>query len=105
MCNEPKAFQPAYRRLPPRISGHLKFGEVPIKLYLKKRAPATSGTKSSPKQRRVVARMNNHGPPGQNGRRRGCAISDYRGCAGGGWGSDSVVEEGSSRVRFLEVVA
>lgn len=38
MCNEPKAFQPTYRRyLLSVFRDYLKFGEVPIKLYLKKR--------------------------------------------------------------------
>ncbi|ADB16647.1 small GTP-binding protein [Pirellula staleyi DSM 6068] len=38
MCNEPKAFQPAYRRyLLSILRDHLSFGEVPIKLYLQKR--------------------------------------------------------------------
>jgi GTP-binding protein len=38
ICNEPKAFQPSYRRyLLSVFRDHLKFGEVPIKLYLQKR--------------------------------------------------------------------
>jgi GTP-binding protein len=41
MCNEPRAFQPAYRRyLLGILRDYLKFGEVPIKLYLKKRVPS-----------------------------------------------------------------
>lgn len=38
MCNEPRAFQPPYRRyLLGVLRDDLRFGEVPIKLYLKKR--------------------------------------------------------------------
>ncbi|MEX2175020.1 MAG: ribosome biogenesis GTPase Der [Pirellulaceae bacterium] len=38
ICNEPKAFQPAYRRyLLGILRDNLDFGEVPIKLYLHKR--------------------------------------------------------------------
>ena len=40
VCNEPNAFQPDYRRyLLGVLRDYLKFGEIPIKLYLKKRAP------------------------------------------------------------------
>jgi GTP-binding protein len=39
VCNEPNAFQPDYRRyLLGVLRDYLKFGEIPIKLYLKKRA-------------------------------------------------------------------
>ncbi|MCC9601859.1 ribosome biogenesis GTPase Der [Stieleria sp. JC731] len=39
MCNDPKAFANDYRRyLLSVLRDHLKFGEVPIKLYLQKRA-------------------------------------------------------------------
>jgi GTPase len=38
ICNQPKAFTPSYRRyLLSIFRDHLKFGEVPIKLYLQKR--------------------------------------------------------------------
>jgi GTP-binding protein len=41
VCNEPKAFSPTYRRyLLGVLRDHLTFGEVPIKLYLKKRSVA-----------------------------------------------------------------
>ena len=39
VCNEPNAFQPNYQRyLLGVLRDYLKFGEIPIKLYLKKRA-------------------------------------------------------------------
>lgn len=39
VCNEPSAFTPDYRRyLLGTLRDHLSFGEVPIKLYLKRRA-------------------------------------------------------------------
>ena len=38
ICNEPKAFQLSYRRyLLSTFRDHLRFGEVPIKVYLQKR--------------------------------------------------------------------
>jgi GTPase len=38
ICNEPRAFPPSYRRyLLSVLRDHLSFGEVPLKLYLKKR--------------------------------------------------------------------
>src|SRR5690606_16725215 len=38
ICNQPKAFTPSYRRyLLSIFRDHLRFGEVPIKLYLQKR--------------------------------------------------------------------
>ena len=38
MCNDPKAFGNDYQRyLLSVMRDHLKFGEVPIKLYLQKR--------------------------------------------------------------------
>jgi GTP-binding protein len=41
ICNEPRAFAPSYRRyLLGVLRDQLSFGEVPIKLYLKKRRPA-----------------------------------------------------------------
>jgi GTP-binding protein len=41
VCNEPRAFSPTYRRyLLSVLRDQLSFGEVPIKLYLKKRASA-----------------------------------------------------------------
>jgi len=43
MCNDPKAFANDYRRyLLSVLRDHLEFGEVPIKLYLQKRARADS---------------------------------------------------------------
>ncbi|HEX5103997.1 MAG TPA: ribosome biogenesis GTPase Der [Pirellulaceae bacterium] len=41
ICNEPKAFQPNYRRyLLSILRDNLSFGEVPIKMYLQKRRPS-----------------------------------------------------------------
>jgi GTP-binding protein len=41
VCNEPRAFSPTYRRyLLGVLRDHLTFGEVPIKLYLKRRSSA-----------------------------------------------------------------
>ena len=97
MCNEPKAFQPAYRRyLLGVFRDYLKFGEVPIKLYLKKRGTSDRRDEVEPEVSDVVVASHEElMSAGQNGGDVDSAISDSGDVlAVDGGSSDSVLDEG-----------
>jgi GTPase len=97
MCNEPKAFQPAYRRyLLSVFRDFLKFGEVPIKLYLKKRGTSDRRDEVEPEVSDIVVASHEQlMAAGQNGGDVDSAISDSGDMlAVDGGSSDSVLEEG-----------
>ena len=67
ICNQPKAFTPSYRRyLLSIFRDHLRFGEVPIKLYLQKRRQTDDrddlGAGKDDEQAQAAADAMDHGP-------------------------------------------
>jgi GTP-binding protein len=98
MCNEPKAFQPTYRRyLLSVFRDYLKFGEVPIKLYLKKRGTSDKRDEVEPEvtDEVVASHAQLMAVPDQEDDDHDNAISDSGDVlAMDGGSSDSVLDEG-----------
>ncbi len=98
MCNEPKAFQPTYRRyLLSVFRDYLKFGEVPIKLYLKKRGTSDRRDEVEPEvtDEVVASHAELMAVPDQEDDDMDNVISDSGDVlAMDGGSSDSVLEEG-----------